>query len=147
MRSHYEVHEWRHAIAILRDDFPREWQDIIEILTGFRLLKSHITVGGGSKSKVAEALDSAFYGRGWVEKAFDTKVVIDQTEIESPTHKVDCYKNQVGLEVEWNNKDPFFDRDEGVSKLWTAREDGTREQITSARTSHPTPCSSVWKRP
>ncbi len=40
MRSHYEVHEWRHAIAILRGDFPREWQDIIEILTGFRLLKS-----------------------------------------------------------------------------------------------------------
>jgi hypothetical protein len=29
----------------------------------------------------------------------------------SPTHKVDCYKNQVALEIEWNNKDPFFDRD------------------------------------
>jgi hypothetical protein len=27
------------------------------------------------------------------------------------THKVDCYKNRVALEVEWNNKDPFFDRD------------------------------------
>lgn len=111
VRNHYEVHEWRHAIAILLNDFPREWQDITEILTGFRLMKSHIAVGGGGKSKVAEAIDSAFYGRGWIEKAFDTKVVIDQTEVESPTHKVDCYKNQVGLEVEWNNKDPFFDRD------------------------------------
>lgn len=29
----------------------------------------------------------------------------------TPTHKVDCYKNRVALEVEWNNKDPFFDRD------------------------------------
>ena len=29
----------------------------------------------------------------------------------APTHKVDCYKNRVALEVEWNNKDPFFDRD------------------------------------
>lgn len=29
----------------------------------------------------------------------------------SPTHKVDCYKNRVALEIEWNNKDPFFDRD------------------------------------
>ena len=29
----------------------------------------------------------------------------------SPTHKVDCYKNRVALELEWNNKDPFFDRD------------------------------------
>jgi hypothetical protein len=24
---------------------------------------------------------------------------------------VDCFKNKVGLEIEWNNKDPFFDRD------------------------------------
>ena len=31
--------------------------------------------------------------------------------MDSPTHKVDCYKNQVALEVEWNNKDPFYDRD------------------------------------
>lgn len=31
--------------------------------------------------------------------------------MDSPTHKVDCYKNRVALEVEWNNKDPFFDRD------------------------------------
>jgi hypothetical protein len=29
----------------------------------------------------------------------------------TPTHKVDCYKNRVALEIEWNNKDPFFDRD------------------------------------
>ena len=29
----------------------------------------------------------------------------------SPTHKVDCFKNRVAVEIEWNNKDPFFDRD------------------------------------
>ena len=31
--------------------------------------------------------------------------------MDSPTHAIDCYKNQVGLEIEWNNKDSFFDRD------------------------------------
>jgi hypothetical protein len=31
--------------------------------------------------------------------------------MESPTHKVDCYRNHVALEIEWNNKDPFYDRD------------------------------------
>jgi hypothetical protein len=36
---------------------------------------------------------------------------VDKTEFVTPTHKVDCYKNRVALEVEWNNKDPFFDRD------------------------------------
>ncbi len=52
-----------------------------------------------------------FPTRYWTLSSFHTKVVIDQRELESPTHKVDCYKNQVALEIEWNNKDPFFDRD------------------------------------
>ena len=30
---------------------------------------------------------------------------------DAPTHKIDNFKNRVGVEVEWNNKDPFFDRD------------------------------------
>ena len=34
-----------------------------------------------------------------------------RSEFASPTHKVDCFKNRIGLEIEWNNKDPFFDRD------------------------------------
>lgn len=28
IRTYYEVHEWKHAIAILSQDFPEEWQDI-----------------------------------------------------------------------------------------------------------------------
>jgi len=36
---------------------------------------------------------------------------VDGKRLDSPTHKVDCYKNGIALEVEWNNKDPFFDRD------------------------------------
>jgi N6-adenosine-specific RNA methylase IME4 len=37
--------------------------------------------------------------------------MVDQSTTHSPTHKVDEYKNQVAVEVEWNNKDPFYDRD------------------------------------
>lgn len=48
---------------------------------------------------------------GWRETQFRTAIKVDSTERESPTHKVDCYKNRVALEIEWNNKDPFFDRD------------------------------------
>ena len=36
---------------------------------------------------------------------------VDSSNIETPTHKVDCYKNGVAIEIEWNNKDPFYDRD------------------------------------
>lgn len=111
IHSHYEVYEWKHAIAILKQDYPEEWKDIVEVLTDFRLLKSAINVGGGQKSKVAGVLDKAFYRRGWKEKQFHTRVVVDEQVMDSPTHKVDCYKNEVALEIEWNNKDPFYDRD------------------------------------
>jgi hypothetical protein len=108
----YEVYEWRHASAVLITDFPREWNDIREVLSRFRLKKSQVVVGGGSKSQMADWIDGELTrGKGWREREFETAIRIDQTEIQSPTHKVDCFKNKVGLEIEWNNKDPFFDRD------------------------------------
>lgn len=111
IRGHYIVREWRHACAILSVDFPHEWQDIIDVLTDFRLLESHIATPGGGRSQISQALDGAFYRRGWVEHKFDTRVVVDRAEVVSPTHKVDCFKNEVALEIEWNNKTPFYDRD------------------------------------
>lgn len=111
LRTNYEVYEWKHATAILKSDFPSEWNDITEVLTNFRLKKSWLTVGGGSKSKVSESIDSEFYRRGWIEKQFETEIVLDATRTKSPTHQIDCFKNRVALEIEWNNKDPFFDRD------------------------------------
>lgn len=109
--QNYEAHEWKHATAILKTDFPQEWDQILTVLTGFKLRRSHIVVGGGGKTKVAGALDSAFTNLGWREKKWHTKIVVDTAEHESPTHKVDCYKNKVALEIEWSNKDPFYDRD------------------------------------
>jgi hypothetical protein len=111
IREHYEVREWRHASAVLARDFPDEWADIIEVLSSFTLRRSHIAVGGGNKSPVADALDQAFAARGWSAKQFDTEIVVDGTGTRSPTHEIDEYKNHVAVEVEWNNKDPFFDRD------------------------------------
>jgi hypothetical protein len=107
----FEVHEWKHACAILKADFPAEWKDLIELLKNFKLCKSWVFEGGGRKSKVSEAIDSFLYQRGWKEKKFETSINVDENTINSPTHKVDCFKNKVAIEIEWNNKDPFFDRD------------------------------------
>lgn len=109
--ANYEIHDWRHASAILINDLFAEWDDIITVLANFRLRKSSILKPGGRKSPIAAELDSAFFARGWEEKAFETSVVVDRREIENPTHAIDCYRNRVALEVEWNNKDPFYDRD------------------------------------
>jgi hypothetical protein len=111
IRDNYEVFEWKHACAILKQDFPDEWNDVINVLSTFKLKRSWIEIAGGSKSKISEAIDSELYAREWVEKKFDTEIIIDNNQIKSPTHKVDCFKNRVALEIEWNNKDPFFDRD------------------------------------
>ena len=111
IRTHYELFETNHASAILERDFPKEWQDLVGVLRQFRFRQGDVVQRGGSKSPIAKALDSQFYARGWKEQSFQTKVVVDAEEHESPTHKVDCYKNHVAVEIEWNNKDPFYDRD------------------------------------
>ena len=70
-----------------------------------------IAKGGGNKSELAKWVDSFLGEKGWIEKQFSTAVIVDESKLESPTHKVDCYKNRIALVLEWNNKDPFFDRD------------------------------------
>jgi hypothetical protein len=109
--ARYDVHEWRNACAVLSSAFPGEWADVLEVLRGFTLRHSHIVAGGGGRSQVSAALDGHFYALGWQERNFDTRIVVDAVERQSPTHKVDCFKNGVGVEIEWNNKDPFYDRD------------------------------------
>jgi hypothetical protein len=111
VRENYEYHEWKHASAILSQDFPSEWTDLLDLLTTLRLRKSWITQGGGNKSKLSGRIDSFLTDRGWKEKQFQTAIEVDGARLDSPTHKIDCYKNGIALEIEWNNKDPFYDRD------------------------------------
>lgn len=109
--ARYDVREWRNGLAILSAAHPEEWSDILAVLRGFVLLRSDILKPGGAKSDISGKIDGHFTKLGWREKKFDTKILVDNVEHAAPTHKVDCYKNRVALEVEWNNKDPFYDRD------------------------------------
>jgi len=111
IRANYELHQWRHACAILARDFPAELADIIDTLSRFQLKKSWITVGGKNKSEISSWIDGDLTSKGWTKKCFDTRIVVDETSLDSPTHEVDCFKNRIALEIEWNNKDPFYDRD------------------------------------
>lgn len=111
IRQRYEVHEWRNALAVLSVAHPEELKEIIAVLGSFHLLKDDILKKGGNKSPVARKLDSHFYRLGWEERAFDTSIQVDKEVFSSPTHSVDCFKMAVAIEVEWNNKDTFFDRD------------------------------------
>jgi hypothetical protein len=107
----WDCYDWRNARVILQHANADEWNDIVEVLGTARLLHSELAAKGGNKTTTASAFDTQLYSRGWVEKKFETKIVVDDVESESPTHKVDCFKGKIALEVEWNNKDPFYDRD------------------------------------
>ncbi len=107
----YRFEDRNHACGILASDFPGEWQDILDCLDQFALKKSWIMVGGGGRSHIPVQLDGVLGAKGWGEKRFDIKIVVDGSEYPTPTHKIDNVKNRVGLEVEWNNKTEFYDRD------------------------------------
>lgn len=111
LREKFAIEEREHAVAILKYDFPNEWKDVIDLLDHFWLTKTLITAKGKNKSGISIAIDKFLEARGWAERGFDTKIVVDQVETPSPTHKIDNFRNGVGVEVEWNNKDPFYDRD------------------------------------
>ena len=111
LHEKFEIYEWRHASAVLMKDFPQEWADITDVLGRLIIRKSWIEVGGGNESKVSKFMGVELRAKGWAERKFQTAILVDGHQTDSPTHKVDCFKNKVGLEVEWNNKDPFFDRD------------------------------------
>jgi Restriction endonuclease BglII len=111
LMSLYEVREWRNAAGVLSTSNAAEWADIQSALRSFRLLRSEVLRKGGSRSQIVERFETPLKAAGWREKEFQTAIEVDGVTTPSPTHKVDCFKNRVALEMEWNNKDPFFDRD------------------------------------
>jgi hypothetical protein len=110
-QNKFYIREWRHALAILKHEFPEQFGDILDVLSQFELKKSNIVTGGGAKSKVSGYIDNQLYFRGWEEKQFDTTIIIDGATHETPTHKIDCVKGRIALDIEWNNKTEFYDRD------------------------------------
>ena len=111
VRHKFEVFNWRNAIAVLGNVHTEDFAEVLEVLSRFQLNHSDFSVAGGNKSMMAKFIDRELGALGWREKSFNTKIVVDEVETPSPTHKVDCFKGKIALEVEWNNKDPFFDRD------------------------------------
>ena len=111
IRKKYDIYERNHAIAILATDFPEEFNEILHVLENFQLNRTDIITPGGRKSPIAEKLDGALYNLNWKEKQFKIDITIDGEDYRTPTHKIDCCKSRIGVEIEWNNKDPFYDRD------------------------------------
>ena len=107
----YEVREWRNGLAVMSAACPDEWMEVLRALREFRLYATEVMKKGGNRSAIAIRMDTLLARQGWRERQFETSIKVDDDLTKSPTHKVDMFKGGVAFETEWNNKDPFFDRD------------------------------------
>jgi hypothetical protein len=116
----FEVQFESHAAAILEIDFPTAQQDIEQVLLDVRIPIAEIIASGGGESKGTQRLRHSLSDRDWKKYKFEIRKTINGEERESISHEIDHVKHfegtfrghkSIALEIEWNNKDPFFDRD------------------------------------
>jgi hypothetical protein len=111
----FEIEFHSHAKAILEIDFPDAVAELESVLADASVPIEEIIAGGGGEAKGTQRLRRALHGRGWPKTKFEVKKTINGQEREAISHEVDHVRafanGLVALEIEWNNKDPFFDRD------------------------------------
>lgn len=132
LKKKYEFHSYGHALEILTEAYPKEWQEIQDCLQQLVITKEDILTAGGNESPIPKKFDKVLYPYGWREiritgdllvkmyprqsalrrgrfsdQPFDEKLI--QGYIDG--HNIDFLKNQVAFDLEWNSKDQTFDRD------------------------------------
>jgi len=111
----FQVYFRSHAKAIVSGDFPEVVAQLEEVLLASAIPIEEIIGSGGGEAKGTQRLRNALKERGWKKHNFVVRRIIDDVEKEAQSHEVDHVlgfdSGTVALEIEWNNKDPFFDRD------------------------------------
>jgi hypothetical protein len=111
----FQVEFHSHAKAIIHVDFPEAVEQICSVLDDVTIPIEEIIAGGGGEAKGTQRLRKALANAGWPKTEFVIKKIINGKEREAISHEIDhCRQFEAGviaLEIEWNNKDPFFDRD------------------------------------
>lgn len=116
----YQVEFHSHAQAILGADFPQAVVELQKALLEQSLPIEEIIGSGGGETKGTQRLRRNLTAVNWVKETFTIVKTINGETRESISHKVDHVRTfeqpsgprcRIALEIEWNNKDPFFDRD------------------------------------
>ncbi|MBT6461930.1 MAG: restriction endonuclease, partial [Opitutae bacterium] len=111
-----------HANAIFDGVFPSLAEEIEEVLSRLKIKVSELVAGGGGEASMTQRLRRELTDSGWKKHEFIVEKLIDGVSTISQTHEIDHVRRHenstIGLEIEWNNKDPFYDRDlENFSRL------------------------------
>lgn len=127
----FEIIVESHGTAILERDFPQALTDLETALSGFEIPITEMIGSGGGETLGTQRLRRALNSLGWFKTNFEIRKSISVStagrnemaidlERQSTSHEIDHVKAFAGdfagnkliaLEIEWNNKDPFFDRD------------------------------------
>jgi len=111
----FELRFMSHSAAILAGDFQTAAADIEAALSVLELPISEIIGSGGGETQFTQRLRRALAARGWPKHVFEIMKTVDGQARQSTSHEIDhvhrCTEGVIALEIEWNNKDPFFDRD------------------------------------
>ena len=111
----YQIAATNHAEAIVAHDFPEEIAELCGALEDFRISAQDLIASGGGEAGSTQRLRRDLAAKGWHKHNFIQRATIDGIEREAISHEIDHVRRgrngTIALEIEWNNKDPFFDRD------------------------------------
>ncbi|MEM1315468.1 MAG: BglII/BstYI family type II restriction endonuclease [Pseudomonadota bacterium] len=114
-RAGFDLAMQNHAGAILAVDFPQAEQELEDALLALRIPVDELIRGGGGEALSTQRLRNALAGAHWRKHEFVIQTIVDGEAKEATSHEIDHVRRLpagvVALEIEWNNKDPFFDRD------------------------------------
>ena len=127
----FEFQNYGHALEILNEAFPIEWQEIQDSLEKLSISIDDIRAAGGNETAIPKKFDDVLYPLGWREirisgdllvKIFPRKANLRGRFADAPIdskiiegyidgHNIDFIKDKVAFDLEWNSKDQTFDRD------------------------------------
>lgn len=116
----YKYAVTRHADIILSQAFPNRFRELTEVLDSYAIDASEILSGGGGRASHTARFDAELEVRGWGKRRITIEKLLDGVVLHrTPGHEVDMFAVTddgvsypgVAVEMEWNNKDPFYDRD------------------------------------
>lgn len=114
-RRGFQIEFSGHAKAILKIDFPDALTELDRVIGGLSISIESLVRSGGGEHELTQGLRRGLGALGWPKHNFEITKVVDGIEKESISHEIDHVRTfpngKVALEIEWNNKDPFFDRD------------------------------------
>ena len=111
----FDVLTRNHAEAILSVDFSGELAELVGALAGFAIPAAELIGSGGGEARSTQRLRRVLAEQGWQKHRFELALTVDGRVKDAMTHEIDHVRQgargTLALEIEWNNKDPFFDRD------------------------------------